>query len=138
MSQSAHAMQLQVFSPSAIVVDRHVSRLVAEAPTGSFGILPRHSDGAAALASGLLMYTEPDSSQENYLAIDGGILVKCANAVMVSSPDVVSGQSIEAMEKVITERFMARDEQARLTRSALARLEAGTLRRFQQIEGWPQ
>ena len=129
-------MRLRVLCPTAMIVDRHVTRVVAESPTGSFGILPRHIDGAAALAAGLMIFSQADADHENYLAVDGGVLVKCADEVTVSTPDAVSGQSLESMEAVIAERFAARDEQARLTRSALARLEAGTLRRFQDLEQW--
>jgi len=41
---------------------------------------------------------------------------------------------IEAMRATVTERFVELEEHERLARTALARLEAGTIRRFIDLE----
>ena len=128
---TAASLHLRIFLPSGILLDTETTRLVAESPAGSFGVLPRHIDGVAMLASGILCY-----GSSGYAAVDGGTLVKCGDEVRVSTPQAMLGDSLESLMSVVTERFRVRDEDERLTRSALARLEAGTLRRLQDMEGW--
>ena len=43
-------MHLKVLLPTRVLVDEAVSKVVAEAENGSFGLLPRHVDFVAALA----------------------------------------------------------------------------------------
>ena len=45
-------MRLRVFLPMKILIDQEVTKVVAEAENGSFGILPKHIDFVAALAPG--------------------------------------------------------------------------------------
>jgi F-type H+-transporting ATPase subunit epsilon len=37
-------MRLRVFLPERILIDQEVTKVVAEAENGSFGILPKHID----------------------------------------------------------------------------------------------
>ncbi|MEX0431490.1 F0F1 ATP synthase subunit epsilon [Spiribacter insolitus] len=129
---TAASLHLRIFLPTGVLLDTETARVVAESTAGSFGVLPRHIDGVATLASGILCY-----GPSGYAAVDGGTLVKCGDEVRVSTPQAMLGDSLESLMSVVTERFRVRDEAERLTRSALARLEAGTLRRLQDMEGWP-
>ena len=45
-------MRLRVILPGEVLIDEPVSRIVAEAPNGSFGLLPRQADFTAALVAG--------------------------------------------------------------------------------------
>ena len=129
---AASKLHLRIFLPTGVLLDTETDKVVAESPSGSFGVLPRHIDGVAALATGILCY-----GPAGYAAVDGGTLVKCGKEVRVSTPQAMLGESLESLMSVVTERFRDRDEAERLTRSALARLEASTLRRLQDMEGWP-
>ena len=128
---TAASLHLRIFLPTGILLDTETSRLVAESPAGSFAVLPRHIDGVAMLASGILRY-----GACGYAAVDGGTLVKCGDEVRVSTPQAMLGDSLASLMSVVSERFRVRDEDERLTRSALTRLEAGTLRRLQDMAGW--
>ncbi|MFO8002638.1 F0F1 ATP synthase subunit epsilon [Thioalkalivibrio sp.] len=126
-------MQLQVLLPTEILVDEPATKVIAEAANGAFCLLPRHIDFVAALVPGILLY-ETTQGKERLLANDTGILVKAGDRVRVSVLNAVRGTSLDALRETVEAHFKSLDEHERLTRSALARLEAGTLRRFQRLE----
>jgi F-type H+-transporting ATPase subunit epsilon len=125
-------MQLKVLLPQEILLDQPVRKVVVEAENGSFCLLPRHIDFAAALVPGLLAFETP-AGREEFLAIDHGILVKKGPEVFVSSTDAVLGPDLGMLRQTIAERFHHLDERERHARSALARLEAEFVRRFIEL-----
>ncbi len=127
-------MRLTVLLPTEILLDRGAARVVAEGEEGAFGILPRHIDYVAALTAGLLTYEETGQGGQVNLAINGGTLVKCGSRVRVSTPAAVLGPDLASLDEVIRTQFAALDERERRARTALTRLEAGTLRRFMELE----
>lgn len=139
---SETTLRFRLIQPTGVLLDVTATRVLAESLEGGFAVLPRHIDGVAALAVGIVQInalTRPEDgdgggSKRFYAAVDGGLLVKCAAQVTVSTPQASVGESLAAMADVVAEQFRERDEQERLTRSALARLEAGTLRELQRIE----
>lgn len=138
-------MQLRVLLPTEVLLDLAVSQINAEAEDGAFSLLPRHLDWVTALVPGILSYRparetprtptgDPMSDAEAYLAIDRGILVKVGQEVLVSTLNAVPGDRLEGLHRVVAEQFLHLDEQERQARSALARLEAGALRRFHLLQ----
>jgi len=125
-------MRLQISAPDRIVLDGPALRIVAEAENGSFCLLPRHRDFAAALVPGLFEYT-PDDEGERYLAVDEGLLVKSGADVFVSTRHAVVGEDLESLKRVVEEEFAALDERERAARAAVARLEADFARRFMKL-----
>lgn len=126
-------MNLKVLLPTEVLVDMPVTRVVAEAVNGEFCLLPRHIDFVSALVPGLLSFRTPDG-QERFAAIDRGILVKCGQDVSISTYRGVTGTDITRLHSLIEEQFLELDEHERKARSALARLEAGTLRGFLNLQ----
>lgn len=127
------AMHLKLLLPTEVLVDEPVVKLVAEAPDGYFCLLPRHRDFVAPLVPGVLAYY-PESDGERFAAIDEGILVKCGRAVMVSTYSGVRGEDLERLEELVAASFLQLDEHERKARTALSRLEAGTLRKFKALQ----
>ncbi|WAK03927.1 F0F1 ATP synthase subunit epsilon [Methylobacter sp. YRD-M1] len=126
-------MRLKLLLPSHILLDEPVRKVIAQAGNGSFCLEPRHVDFVAALVPGVLIYVS-EAGQEVFVAVDEGILVKCGPDVLVSTPNAVPGDDLETLRETVEARFKQLDEAERLTRSALARLEAGVLRRFTQMQ----
>ncbi len=126
-------MHLKVLLPSEVLVDEPVSRIVAEAENGSFCLLPRHIDFVAALTPSLLSFT-PAAGGEEFVAIDEGILVKCGPQVMVSTRSAVRGSTLGELKRLVEEQFQLQDEREKLTRTAVAKLEANFVRRFIEME----
>ncbi|SER57287.1 F-type H+-transporting ATPase subunit epsilon [Nitrosomonas sp. Nm51] len=126
-------MRLQVLLPTGILVNERVIKIIAEAENGSFCLLPRHIDFVAALVPGILSFYPPNGG-ECFAAVDEGVLVKCGHEVFVSTLSGVRGTDLNQLEALIDERFLDLDEHERKARTALARLEAGTLRGFKELQ----
>jgi len=126
-------MRLQLMVPTGILVNSEVTKVIAVAENGAFCLLPRHIDFATALIPDVL-YFYTDDGQENYVALDNGVLVKCGRDVFVSTLNGVQGTDIDQLQDLIEKHFLELDEQERKARTALARLEAGTLRRFSEMQ----
>ena len=122
-------MKLTVLLPAGILVDQEVTKVTAEAENGSFCLLPRHVDFVTALVPGLLSF-ETGTGEEEFLAVDEGILVKRGSEVMVSTLNAVRGVPLGQLRQAVTERFHALDERERQAREVLARLEADLVVRF--------
>lgn len=132
-SSEPDSMRLRVLLPTEVLVDEEVTKIIAEAENGFFCLLPRHIDFVAALVPGLLSFHEADG-RERFAALDEGILVKCGADVFVSTFNGVRGVDLERMQDLVEERFLDLDEHERKARTALARLEAGTLRGFRELQ----
>jgi F-type H+-transporting ATPase subunit epsilon len=126
-------MRLTVLLPARVLVDEEVSKVVAEAENGWFCLLPRHADFVAALAPGVLVFTTA-AGAEGLVAIDHAMLVKCAAEVLVSAWRGARGDDLGTLRAVVEREFLALDDRERAARSALARLEAGVVRRFVELE----
>ena len=125
-------MRLKLLLPSHILIDEPVQKIIAEGQDGSFCLEPRHVDFVSALKPGLLQFIA-ENGQEVFVAMDEGILVKCAHEVMVSDYNAVRGDDLSTLKDTVEHRFRQLDESERIARSALARLEAGVVRRFIQM-----
>ena len=124
-------MQLRVTLPDRVLVEEDTTKIVAEAHNGAFGMLPRHIDFVTALVPSILSYWV--NGEERFLAVDEGMRVKVGDAVLVSVRDAVPGADLETLRDTVQSRFIELDEHARAARSALARLEAGVVRRFIEL-----
>jgi len=130
-------VRLQILLPTEILVDERVVKVIAEAENGSFCLLPKHVDFVAALVPGILSFFTLDG-RECFAAVDEGILVKCGREISVSTLNGVRGTDLEQLQVLIDERFFELDEHERKARTALACLEAGTLRGFKELQDQKQ
>ncbi len=115
-------MRLLVLLPTNVLIDEEVTKVVAEAEDGSFCILPRHIDFVSALVPGIFSFTSGDG--EEFLAVDEGILVKCASTVTVSTRKAIRSRDLGMLKRTVREEFRALDEREKKTRTILAKLEA--------------
>jgi F-type H+-transporting ATPase subunit epsilon len=123
-------MNLKVLLPSQIFAEKtDVSRIVAETPEGSFGLLPRRLDCVAALTPGILIY-ETEAEGECYVAVDEGVLVKTGDDVLVSVRRAIGGMDLRLLRDSVEEAFLTLDEHEQSARLAMAKLETGFVRRF--------
>lgn len=125
-------MHLTVSLPTHILIDTTVRKVVAEAPTGSFCLLPRHVDRVSALVPGLFAYTDAEG-EDHYVGVADGLLVKQGREVRVATLNAVKGPALGELHETIRREFLTMDERERRARSALARLEADFARRFIEL-----
>ena len=126
-------MQLKILLPSRVfgeIVD--VTRIVAEARGGSFGILPHRLDCVAALAPGILTYAT-EAKGDVYVAVDEGVLVKIGAQVLVSVRYAVGGTDLGQLRQAVEKEFLSLDNREKSVRAAVAKLESGLIRRFAEF-----
>lgn len=121
-------MHLKILLPNQVLIDQPVTKIVAEAVNGNFCLLPRHIDVLTALAPGILVFQA--DGDETFLAIEGGILIKCGSEVLISTRNAFCGQSLEVLKQEVAQQFYTIDEQERQARTAIARMEASLARQF--------
>jgi F-type H+-transporting ATPase subunit epsilon len=126
-------MRLMVMLPTEVLIDAEVVKVIAEAGNGFFCLLPRHVDFLAALVPGILYYSTGDGV-EHFVAVDEGTLIKCGHEVRVSVMNATAGARIDTLQAIVLDTFRALDDEERRARTTLARLEAGTMRRFLELE----
>jgi len=123
-------INLKILLPSHIFAEKKgVTRLVAETPSGSFGLLPHRLDCVAGLVPGILTY-ETEEEGEAYVAIDQGVLIKAGLDVLVSVRDAVEGSDLGQLRTDVEQKFMVLDDREKSIRSVLAKMESGLIRSF--------
>lgn len=129
-------MDFKVLLPTKVLLHEPVTKINAEGTNGAFCLLPRHIDFVSEIVPGILsMEKEEDGrKKEIFMAVDHGILVKCANEVMVSSRNALIGPDLGDLLKTVREKFGLMDEKEKSTRTAMANLEANFVRRFIEIK----
>ncbi len=127
-------MTLKILLPFKILEERsRVSRIVAETPSGSFGLLPHRLDCVAALVPGILTF-QVEGEDEVYVAVDGGVLVKTGATVLVSVRRALSGTSLDQLRDRVSQDFLTLDESEQRARKVLSRLESGFLQRLAAVQ----
>ena len=133
MAELLRTMKLKLLLPTQVLVDEKVVKVIAEAENGSFCLLPHHIDFVAAIVPGIFSFVTQDLV-ELFYAVDEGILVKCGPEVMLSTRNAVRGPDLGMLKKTVQKQFVELEDREKMSRSALARLEAGFIRRFMDLE----
>lgn len=128
----APEMRVCLRLPSKVLFDGPAARLRGEAADGGFGILPNHVDFVTALVPSVLLITEADG-HERIFGIDEGLLVKKGHSVEVVVRRGVESDSLEGLHDTVSSRFADLDDEERVARAALSRLEADMVRRFASL-----
>ena len=127
-------MNLKVLLPFQIFAEKAgVSRIIAETPTGSFGLLPHRLDCVAALAPGILIY-ETAAEGEVYVAVDEGVLVKTGPDVRVSVRRALGGTDLGQLHEAVEREFLTLNEHEQNVRSVMAKIESGFIHRFAEFQ----
>lgn len=127
-------MRLTVLLPMEILLDEEVRKITAEAENGHFCLLPRHADFVAALVPGLLSFID-QAGEEQFLALNEGILVKCGADVSIATGNAARGHNLAEMQQIVENQFALLNEREKSARSAVARLEASFVRGILEERG---
>jgi len=123
-------MTLKVLVPHQVHVQcAAVQRVVVQTLQGSMGILPHRRDCVAILVPGLLCYQLPGEA-EHYVAVDSGVLTKTGAQLCISARNAVSGVDLTMLKQQVERQFLQQNEQERLLRAELLKLESGFVRRY--------
>jgi|GEM_PF-288346 len=136
-------MELKVIVPGGTVLRARVSSISAPGTHGSFGVLPRHIDWVAVLVQGILAYvpeaaddraSTPAEELERYVALDGGVLVKRGERVVVATQNAVTADRLEDVENAVAEMLHTETERERDARAVLFRIETDVVQRMLELE----
>jgi F-type H+-transporting ATPase subunit epsilon len=128
----ASEMRVTLHLPTKTLFDGQATRLTAVAQNGGFGILPNHMDMVTALVPSVLTLVLTDGS-EVIFGLDEGLLVKKGHHVSVSTRRGVVGDDLVSLQDRVQDSFIQMDEEERIARAALSRLEANMVRRFADL-----
>jgi F-type H+-transporting ATPase subunit epsilon len=123
-------MNLRILLPFQVFAQKTgVSRVVAETPEGSFGLMPHRLDCVAALAPGILTY-ETAADGEVFVAVDEGVIVKAGSDVLVSVRRALAGADLGQLRDAVEREFLTLDGQEKSVRSMVAKMEGDLIRRM--------
>jgi F-type H+-transporting ATPase subunit epsilon len=123
-------MNLKIILPFQIFTEKKdVSRIVAEAREGSFGLLPQRLDCVIALEPGIFIY-ETDAEGEVYVAVDEGVLIKTGQEVLVSVRNAIVGTNLSQLREAVEREFLTLDKSEEKIRSVMAKLESELVSRL--------
>lgn len=128
----ADVMQVTLRLPTHEIFDGVATKLFAVAENGAFGMLPNHIDYVTSLEPSVLILTTVDN-KELFFGIDEGVLVKKGHQVDIAIRRGVQGKDLDTLNDTVQSIFVEVDEEERVARSALSRLEAGIVRRFGEL-----
>ena len=127
-------INLKILLPFQVFAEKSdVTRIVAETPQGSFGLLPHRLDCVAALTPGILTY-ETEADGEVFVAVDEGVLIKAGAAVLVSVRRALGGTDLGQLREDVEREFLTLDENEKSIRLVTAKLETGLLRRLATLK----
>ena len=128
-------MRLEVLLPFRVFADvAEVSRIVAETPEGSFGLLPHRRDCVAALVPGILTY-ESEAEGEVFIAVDEGVLTKIGDEVRVAVRRASRGTDLAQLRDAVQRDYLTFDALQQGARAATRKLESGFVGRFTRFHG---
>ena len=126
-------MNLKILLPFQVFAEKTgVSRIVAETPEGSFGLLPHRLDCVAALAPGILTY-ETHTDGEIFVAVDEGVIVKAGPDVLVSVRRALAGVDLGQLRNAVEREFLSLNEQEKSVRLVVAKMEGDLIRRMAML-----
>jgi F-type H+-transporting ATPase subunit epsilon len=126
-------MNLKILLPFQVFAEKTgVSRIVAETPEGSFGLLPHRLDCVAALAPGILTY-ETAADGEVFVAVDEGVIVKAGPDVRVSVRRALTGTDLGQLRGAVEQEFLTLGEQEKSVRTVVAKMEGDLIRRMAML-----
>jgi F-type H+-transporting ATPase subunit epsilon len=125
-------VRLKVLLPHRVLLDRNVQSVTARGADGAFGLLEHHADFVSVLAPGILTFIDREGAEE-HAALDAGVLVKNGSEVLVSARDGVAGRPLGRLRQAVEEEFAGREAVEERAQQALAKMEAGFVRRLVEL-----
>ncbi|MFH1730787.1 MAG: F0F1 ATP synthase subunit epsilon [Planctomycetota bacterium] len=128
-------MRLTVTTPTTVVLDRDVTYVQAEDPSGRFGVLPGHEPYLTALVPSILVYRYGDGGRrEAYVAVRQGVLRVTRDGVEVAAREAHRSDDLAQLQDEIRKaREDWRQKSYRSTRS-LYQMQLAAWRRLMEYE----
>ena len=123
-------MRLLISDPTKVVADADVVSVRAEDESGSFGILPGHTDLLTVLTPSVVAWRDADGRM-GWCAVRRGVLtVRGGNEVAIATRQGQLGYDLEELEHAVVARFRAEADAERIARIAATRLHMQAIRQI--------
>lgn len=126
-------MDVIIRLPSRSLYQGRARRLRAEGRAGSFGLLPNHADFVTELIPSILTLVTEDET-ERFFGIDEGMLIKSDREVSVIVRAGVVGGELGSLHQKIHDSLTEIEDEERIARAALSRLEARMVRSLGELK----
>ncbi|HQT27096.1 MAG TPA: F0F1 ATP synthase subunit epsilon [Burkholderiales bacterium] len=110
-----------------------VTSFVGQDDSGSFGILPDHARMMTVLSYGLARFMKTNDNW-TYLAIPSGLLYFVENELHIVTRRYFLDKDYGKISTTLLDRLLAEEEQLKVVKENILRLEQEMLRRLWQIE----
>lgn len=129
-------MNLRVTTPTRLLLDREVTYVQAEDPSGRFGILPGHEPYLTALVPSILVYRyrRGGGEREAYFAVRRGVLRVTADRVQVAVRDAHGSDELAGLEQRIREARSRRSGRSYRSSRSLYQMQIAAWRRLMEYE----
>ncbi|MEJ2408385.1 MAG: F0F1 ATP synthase subunit epsilon [Novosphingobium sp.] len=123
-------LRLTIATPESEVVDKAVCKVRAMDETGSFGMLPGHTDLLTVLPSSLVRW-EDGEGVRHYCAVRGGVLsVTGGRHVAIACRRALLGDDLHVLEAEIEAERVSEEEAERVARVKQAQTHARAVRQL--------
>lgn len=128
-------LHLTVTTPLAVVLDEgEVASIRAEDESGSFGLMPGHSDLLTVLRPSMLHWRRTDGLW-HHAALRGGVMTVQSDVVRVACREAMTGDDLDTLDRLVQETFAANEDAARRARGEQMRLHTAAIRALMQRLG---
>ena len=125
-------MRLRLTTPTKLVLDREVTYVQAEDPSGRFGILPGHESHLTALVPSVLIYRYDEGGREReaYAAVRRGVLRVTGDAVQAAVRDARVSEDLADLEREVRRSREERVERSYRSTRSLYQMQLAAWRRL--------
>lgn len=94
-------MRLRITTPTEVIVDREVTYVQAEDPSGRFGVLQGHERYLTATVPSVIIYRYSDGGgeREGYVAVRHGVLRVTGDTVEVAVREAYVSNDLTALQE---------------------------------------
>ena len=129
-------MRLTISTPTKVIVDREVTYVQAEDPTGRFGILPRHERYLTAVVLSVLIYRyrQGGAEREAYVAVRHGVLRVEGDGVQVAVREAHASDDLAGLRQEVREARRRGGRYSRRIIRSLYQMQLAAWRRLMEFE----
>jgi F-type H+-transporting ATPase subunit epsilon len=119
-----------------VVLERDVTYVQAEDPSGRFGILPRHEPYLTTVVPSILVYRYNDGGgeQEAYVAVRHGVLRVSRDGVEVAVREAHASEDLAALQEMVRKNRQSRDVRSYRSVRSLYQMQLAAWRRLVEYE----
>ena len=124
-------MRLRIVTPISVAIDEDgVLALRADDATGSFGILPGHTDFLTSLAISVVNW-ESSNGMRHYCAVRRGVLsVASGQDIAIATREAIPGDNAVTLDETVLARFRTDIETERTEHVESTRLQLNAIRQI--------